>query len=947
MERSKATGVIVWILVAMLSLPFLQAEEEKAPPFASGMKEGKFSHKDYSAVVFGSLNWKRKGKTVKEQIPARLSLVRKGKTEEVVKVDIDNEGNFILQVTPGDCEIRSLFSRGRGYTLGHSFTLGKNTVCYIGEMTLDCSGDTLDYYDYRFTIDSELNPKKLNRQGSSWMAAIRLIPAELRKADGKMDIFVPNVKEEVQRPRREEKNLVKAAENGDMITVEAYLAAKRPLDAGDAKGRTPLMAALQAGERTIAERLLLAGADLEKVDEDGWTPLMFALGFSQPDIAKKLIEKGVEIATVSKTGWSPLHLAARYNMVENARMLIEKGADIQAKTGKGGTALSMALQYSDEDLALWLLDRGADGNCVEGEGWTPLMTALRYGKPKAARRLLDGGADIHPVTHDGWSALMFAVRNDLKDIALDLISRGANPQAANKKGFSTLHLAAKYGSIVVLETLLNQKIPLSPVDNEGWTPLHQALREERGEAALMLMARGADLTRKTADGWNPLHLALRNNQAQAARQLILKGAGLAETLPDGWNPLMLALRYGQAENARLLIERKAGLNARNSDGWSPLMHALRYDQGFNARLLIEKGADPKSSIPNGWTALHFAIEFGQPENARLLIAKGAVKDARNPDGKTALELAQAKGYSEIVRLLGGDPLKKTSPASLPAASGASWLPGPMGQFIPQRPGARIIKADRCGEGSSLCSAQLEMPGSKKEALEGFKRDLIAAGWRLDQAISAPNEKGTLGNPALWGLLNVIRDSYNITMLILSDQKSGGRTVVDISLINRNPGFDAAAFARQLPRVIVTPSLPAGRFEADDWCFTLKKAEWCGPKIDKDMGFGTPKTTYTAQGEGMDLLRIQLLLEARDNKPIQDRFMKIAIRLRDKQGNLYSPVLVGTSTGDYFNLSQGGMQSAMVPMQPQSDMDWVFALPRGSIVEALIWPGLEPISLLAR
>jgi len=594
---------------------------------------------------------------------------------------------------------------------------------------------------------------------------------------------------------------------------------------------------------------------------------------------------------------------------------------------------------------------------MENDGWTPLMTALRYGKPVAARRLIDGGADIGRTTNDGWTALMFAVRYDLKDIALDLISRGADPQATNKSGFSTLHLAAKYGSIDVLKALLDKKIPVSPVDKEGWTPLHQALREERGEAALMLMARGADLTRKTGNGWNPLHLALRNNQSQAARQLILKGAGLNETLSDGWNPLMLALRYDQAENARLLIERKAGLNARNSDGWSPLMHALRYDQANNARLLIEKGIDPKTSIPNGWTALHFAIEFGQPENARLLIAKGAVKDVLNPDGKTALDLAQAKGYGEIVRLLGGDPTKTAAtPAVNPplaaarpavaAPSSGSWLPGLLGQFIPQQPGVtRIIKADNCGAGSSLCSAQLEMSTSKKEALEGFKRDLTAAGWRLDQAISAPDERGALGNPALWGLLNVIKESCNITLLILSDQKSGGKTVVDINLINRDPGFDVAAFARQLPRVIVTPKIPTGRFETASWAFTVKSAEWCGPKIEKDMGFGTPKYTYTAQGEGMDLLRIKIALESSDKKPIKDRFLKIAVRLRDKPGKVYSPVLAGTSTGDYFNLSQGGMQSALVPMQPESDMDWVFALPRGSIVEALLWPDLEPINML--
>jgi hypothetical protein len=103
-----------------------------------------------------------------------------------------------------------------------------------------------------------------------------------------------------------------------------------------------------------------------------------------------------------------------------------------------------------------------------------------------------------------------------------------------------------------------------------------------------------------------------------------------------------------------------------------------------------------------------------------------------------------------------------------------------------------------------------------------------------------------------------------------------------------------------------------------------------------------KYTYRVQGEGLMLLKLKVHLEALDKKPIKDRFIKINPRLRDKEGNLYAPVLAGTSTGDYFNLSQGGAQSALVPMQPESDMDWVFSVPTTKILDALIWPGLETI-----
>ena len=396
------------------------------------------------------------------------------------------------------------------------------------------------------------------------------------------------------------------------------------------------------------------------------------------------------------------------------------------------------------------------------------------------------------------------------------------------------------------------------------------------------------------------------------------------------------------------------MNSRNKDGWSPLMHALRYDQAQNASLLIAKGADPKTALPNGWTALHFAIEYGQPENARQLIAKGALKDVRTPEGKSPLDLAKAKGYGEIVRLLGGSvdlpaPASETvlSPKVPVRRDGDSWIPGFLGQIIPPRPGAKVLSSDNCRDTSTMCSVRLELPGTKADALSAFKRDLMAQGWQLDKAIGSPAENGSLGTADLWGLLNVTRNTNNITILFLSDRKTAGKTQVDITFIRRSSAADMAAFVKQIPRVIINPTLPKERFETPGWAFTLKTANWCGSTIEKEMGFGAPKYTYTAQGEGMDLLKIQIHLEARDQKAIKERFMKIAIRLRDKQGNLYSPVLAGTSTGDYFNLSQGGRQSALVPMQPQSDMDWVFALPRGTLVEALLWPDLDAISLMAR
>lgn len=524
--------LIVVLLLGALEAP---ADENSKAPFAAALLRDNFGHESYQSVIFGSLGWSLKGRRMKTQPSFLLSFVRPGEKPETVHIEPDSGGNFVLQVIPGECELQSVFSEGRWYRLGHVFSVDEGSVTYLGQLSVDCTADTLDYYEYRFSIDTALNQRVFNRPGSAWMTAIGRIPAKLKNAEAKMNIRVPNITSGILTLNREEKSLVKAAENGDMRTIEAFLAAKRPLDEPDKTQKTPLMAALQAKKTSIARRLLDSGAALELKDKDGWTPLMFALGFTETELALEIMDAGAELGSVSNTGWTPLHLAARYNQSEPAKRLLEKSADLQAKTNRGATPLSLALQYADEEMALSFLDHGAEGNAVESDGWTPLMTALRYGKPNAARRIIAAGADIQRVNNDGWNAFLIAIRNDQSPIALELIGKGADTAMANKDGLTPLYLAAKYGSMDLIEAILAKKVTLDPVTQDGWTPLHQALNAKRGDVAQLLIGKGADISKKTMNGWSPLHIALRNGLAEVSRLLIQKNIGLHEALPDGWS----------------------------------------------------------------------------------------------------------------------------------------------------------------------------------------------------------------------------------------------------------------------------------------------------------------------------------------------------------------------------------------------------------------------------
>ncbi len=155
-------------------------------------------------------------------------------------------------------------------------------------------------------------------------------------------------------------DLDRSVKRGDTQGVERALEAGADLQAGDAHGITPLMAAVRAGRANIAALLVERGAQVRAQDKRGFTALHYAAQNGMNDTARLLLDRGAAVdARAGTGGYTPLHLAIIASRDETALLLVERGASITQRTGQGFTALDIATSRNEDKLAVAIEDAEA------------------------------------------------------------------------------------------------------------------------------------------------------------------------------------------------------------------------------------------------------------------------------------------------------------------------------------------------------------------------------------------------------------------------------------------------------------------------------------------------------------------------------------------------------------------------------------------------------------
>lgn len=233
--------------------------------------------------------------------------------------------------------------------------------------------------------------------------------------------------------------LYEACEMGDLETARKLLSAGSNPDERNARGRTPLAAAIAEGHLNVIELLVANGATMDLEIGEGVPLLLLAASKNRPDVVRMMVNAGA--STKGKFGAWPLYEVVSYGDTGLARFLIHKGADVNSRNWDGNTPLYEAISDHNLSMATVLFSEGADinlcnmdvvvsvrdGRTTRGtrRGNTPLGYAAKYGDTAAVHWLLEHGADVNQIAEDNATPLVLAMRAEKKGVVRLLREYGA------------------------------------------------------------------------------------------------------------------------------------------------------------------------------------------------------------------------------------------------------------------------------------------------------------------------------------------------------------------------------------------------------------------------------------------------------------------------------------------------------------------------------------------
>ncbi|WP_199710861.1 ankyrin repeat domain-containing protein [Noviherbaspirillum cavernae] len=194
-----------------------------------------------------------------------------------------------------------------------------------------------------------------------------------------------------------DQELIQAAEQGDLPTVQGLLRAGRDIEARDRSGRTALLAATQHNHEAVAEALIKAGADVNAQDRQRDSAYLLAGARGYLGILRLTLAHGADLKSTNRYGGTALIPACERGHVETVRTLIAAGVKVDHVNNLGWTGLLEAIILgtrgdAQTKIVRMLLDAGANPALADKDGVTPLQHARQRGYHDIAQMLINAGA---------------------------------------------------------------------------------------------------------------------------------------------------------------------------------------------------------------------------------------------------------------------------------------------------------------------------------------------------------------------------------------------------------------------------------------------------------------------------------------------------------------------------------------------------------------------------
>tara|TARA_E500000331_G_scaffold320783_1_gene334575 strand:+ start:206 stop:1237 length:1032 start_codon:yes stop_codon:yes gene_type:complete len=214
---------------------------------------------------------------------------------------------------------------------------------------------------------------------------------------------------------------------------------------GGLNGSTPLMMAAQNGEVLVVQALLDRSVDLDSTNNSGWTALMFAAREGHASVVDQLLDAGaapnLESQRITGNTMAPypqttaLREALDSGHLDIARSLLERGANVDA------TAFAIAGGIDDWSLLEEMMERGGDPNEPSPIGYfpSPLCVASNKGNIAGVKWLIGKGADadgprdlavpdaVRELISSRCHPILGAIHHSHRDVLEVLLRHGADP----------------------------------------------------------------------------------------------------------------------------------------------------------------------------------------------------------------------------------------------------------------------------------------------------------------------------------------------------------------------------------------------------------------------------------------------------------------------------------------------------------------------------------------